>query len=58
MKVIAVMEDCQVGQILCAACPDSRTLITGGKNTVKEVYLLCYVLTAKKERGYCRFVKY
>ncbi|XP_046865023.1 WD repeat and FYVE domain-containing protein 3-like isoform X2 [Xenia sp. Carnegie-2017] len=32
-KVIAVMEDCQVGQILCAACPDSRTLITGGKNT-------------------------
>ena len=28
------MEDSQVGQILCAACPDSRTLITGGKNTV------------------------
>ena len=33
-----MMEDSQVGQILCAACPDSRTLITGGKNTVSVLF--------------------
>ena len=43
-QIIAVMEDFQVGQILCAACPDSRTLITGGKNTVRILIKCLYFL--------------
>ena len=40
-KILAVYENFHIGQVLCASCPDSRTLITGGTSTVSlEVRLM------------------
>lgn len=33
-QILAVYENFHIGQVLCASCPDSHTLITGGTSTV------------------------
>ena len=35
-QVLAVYENFHLTQVLCAVCPDSRTLITGGTSTVSQ----------------------
>ncbi|XP_048589940.1 WD repeat and FYVE domain-containing protein 3-like [Nematostella vectensis] len=37
-KIVNVYENFHIGQVLCAACPDSRTLITGGTSTLVCVW--------------------
>ena len=46
-QILAVYENFHIGQVLCASCPDSRTLITGGTSTVIEtdqVFYMTYCL--------------
>lgn len=37
-RILAVYENFHIGQVLCASCPDSRTLITGGTSTLVCVW--------------------
>ncbi|XP_078381850.1 WD repeat and FYVE domain-containing protein 3-like isoform X3 [Oculina patagonica] len=37
-RILAVYENFHIGQVLCASCPDSHTLITGGTSTLVCVW--------------------
>lgn len=37
-RILSVYENFHIGQVLCASCPDSRTLITGGTSTLVCVW--------------------